>query len=204
MSPREKSFWWKIGYLVAIAVLLVPLYVVGRPATPGVPGSGGELAQLRDDYQLSQKHLGQIDATGETLKLATLGLRGVAANILWGKANLYKMKKDWVNLEAAVNQITALQPNFISVWIFQGWNLSYNVSAEFDGYRDRYYYVIKGAKFLEEGIQYNDYQPRLPWETGWVLSHKIGRADESKQFRRMFKEDDAFHDELPSSSLRIS
>jgi hypothetical protein len=197
MSPREKSFWWKIGYLVTIAVLLYPLYLVGTPATPGVGGSGGKLAQLRDEYQLSQKHLGQIDATGETVKLATLGLRGVAAHVLWGKAHVYKMKKDWVNLEATVKQITMLQPN----WIFQGWNLSYNVSAEFDGYRDRYYYVIKGAKFLEEGIQHNDHQPRLPWEVGWVLSQKIGRADESKQFRRMFKDDDLFHDELPFQVL---
>ena len=93
MSPREKSFWRKIAYLVAIAVLLVGLYFVGAPATPGVEGSGGWLAQRRADYDLSQEHLGQIDATSETIKLATLGLRGLAANILWGKAHLYKKKK---------------------------------------------------------------------------------------------------------------
>jgi len=200
MSPREKSFRRKIIYLVAIVVLLVPLFWLGHPATSdSEESSGGILAQLRADpeYRLSQKQLGQIDASSETVKLATLGLRGVAANLLWGKAHLYKKKKDWTNLEATVRQITKLQPNFISVWIFQGWNLSYNVSAEFDGYQDRYRYVIEGAKFLEDGIAHNDREPRLPWELGWVVSQKIGRADESKQFRRLFPADDQFHDSLP-------
>ena len=41
MSPREKSFWWKIAYLVAIAVLLVGLYFVGTPATPGASDGSG-------------------------------------------------------------------------------------------------------------------------------------------------------------------
>jgi hypothetical protein len=187
-------------YLVAVGVLLVPLFWLGHPATSDTEeASGGVLAQLRADpaYGLSQKNLGQIDATSETVKLGTLGLRGVAANLLWGKAHLYKKKKDWTNLEATVKQITKLQPNFISVWIFQGWNLSYNVSAEFDGYKDRYRYVIAGAKFLEDGIGHNDREPRLPWELGWVIAQKIGRADESKQFRRLFRADDPFHDSLP-------
>ncbi|NIL99325.1 MAG: hypothetical protein GTO62_20065, partial [Planctomycetales bacterium] len=71
-------------------------------------------------------------------------MRGVAANILWEKVHRYKKRKDWTNLAAAVNQITTLQPNFISVWIFQAWNLSYNVSVEFEDVRDRYQWVIKG------------------------------------------------------------
>lgn len=201
MSPREKSFWWKIAYLVGIALLLIPLFWLGHPATSRVEGSGGKLARERDEHQLSQRHLGQIDATSETIKLGTLGLRGVAANLLWGKAHLYKKKKDWTNLEATVLQITKLQPNFISVWIFQGWNLSYNVSAEFDGYRDRYRYVTEGIDFLKQGVQYNQHEPRLPWEIGWIISQKIGRADESKQFRRLFKQDDEFHT-LPDGSSR--
>ena len=204
MSPREKSFRRKIVYLVVITLLLIPLFLLGNPAgSDAEKTEGGILAQLRADpeYGLSQKHLGQIDATSETIKLATLGLRGVAANLLWGKAHLYKKKKDWTNLKATVLQITKLQPNFISVWIFQGWNLSYNVSAEFDDYRERYRYVIEGIDFLKEGVQYNDREPRLCWEVGWALSQKIGRADESKQFRLLFKQDRDFH-LLPDGTYR--
>ena len=76
-------------------------------------------------------------------------MRGVAANILWEKAHDYHRREDWVGLKATLEQIAKLQPNFISVWVYQGWNLSYNISVEFDNYRDRYYWVIQGIKFLE-------------------------------------------------------
>ena len=151
------------------------------------------LAQLRTRYHLSQAQLGEIDPASVTIKLATLGLRGVAANILWEKATDYKMKKDWTNFGATLNQITKVQPNFVNVWINQAWNLSYNVSVEFDDYRERYRWVIKGFEFLKDGIKYNDRQPRLQWELGRMISQKIGKADEVKQYRRLFKEDDDFN-----------
>ncbi len=200
MNPR-RSFIRKVVYLVAIAVLLVPLFWLSQPATrdtkeaKGSPG--GILAQMRDKYELSQSQLGEIDPASETIKLATLGLRGVAANILWEKANRYKMKKDWTNLSATLQQLAKLQPHFPSVWRFQGWNLSYNVSAEFDDYRERYRWVINGIKFLKRGIEYNAREPVLQWDIGWFSAQKIGRADEHKQFRRMFKQDDDYHGSRP-------
>ena len=201
MSSSRSSFFRKIVYLVVIAALLLPLRWLSHPATTaikGVPDSpGGKLAQLRDRYHLSQAELGQIDPASVTIKLATLGMRGVAANILWEKANDFKMKKDWTNLGATLNQITKVQPNFINVWSNQAWNLSYNVSVEFDDFRQRYRWVIKGIDFLKEGIKYNERQPRLVWDIGWMISEKIGKADESKQFRKLFKEDDDFHGSRP-------
>jgi len=196
MSSR-RSFYRKILYVGAVALLLLPLSWLSSPAVRGTasqPGSaGGKLAQLRSRYRLSQADLGEIDPASETIRLATLGLRGVAANILWSKANYYKMTEDWTNLSATLRQITKLQPNFISVWQFQAWNLSYNVSAEFDDYRDRYHWVIRGIEFLKQGERYNVDNPRLLWDIGWFISQKIGRADEYKQFRKLFKADDDFH-----------
>lgn len=198
----HRSFVRKIVYLVAIATLLMPLYWLSHPATSAVkesPGSpGGKLAQLREKYEFSPAQIGQIDPTSVTMKLATLGLRGVAANILWEKAFNYKMKKDWTNLVATLRQLTKLQPHFISIWSSSvTWNLSYNVSVEFDDYRQRYRWVIRGINFLKEGIQYNQRQPRLLWDMGWTISQKIGRADEHKQFRKLFKEDDDFNAGVP-------
>jgi hypothetical protein len=83
------------------------------------------------------------------------------------------------------------------VWIFQGWNLSYNISVEFDDYRDRYYWVIKGIDFLKEGTQYNRDEPRLLSKIGYQISQKIGRADEHLQYRKLFREDDEFNGALP-------
>ena len=155
------------------------------------------MAQLRDEYKLGQANLGEIDPTSETIKLATLGMRGIAANILWTKAQTYRLKEDWTSYSAANEQIIKLQPNFPSVWQFQGWNLSYNISAEFDDYRDRYFWVMKGIRFLQEGITYNETSPRLGWYLGFVISQKIGTADEKVQFRRLFREDSDFHGGTP-------
>jgi hypothetical protein len=199
MNERAR-FIRKIAYASAIAALLLPLSFLSQPATMRGDGSqseGGVLAQMRERHQLSQATLGEIDPASETIKLATLGMRGVAANILWEKAHEYKKREDWVGFKATLEQIARLQPNFVSVWVYQGWNLSYNISVEFDDYRDRYYWVIKGIEYLQEGTKYNDREPRLLSEIGWTIAHKIGTADEHVQFRRLFREDDDFNATIP-------
>jgi hypothetical protein len=198
MTP-QRLFLRKIIYLVAMAVLLMVLAWLGQPATVPVgeeKGSGGGvLAQMRRDYNFSEAQLGDIDPASETIKLATLGLRGVAVQVLWEKSNTFKMKKDWANLAATLEQIIRLEPHFSKVWYFQGWNLSYNVSVEFDDYRERYRWVIKGIEFLKNGIRYNRNDPILYRDVAWFIAQKIGRADESVQFRKLFKADEDFHRE---------
>jgi len=201
MNPPNTAFVRKIVYLALIVGLLGPISFLSRPSTPDTPsrkGSpGGLLAWRRAQEGLTPTQFGEIDPAGETIRLATLGMRGIAANVLWMKCHEYKMKKDWTRLSATVRQLTRLEPNFIEVWEFQGWNLSYNVSVECDDYRDRYFWVIEGIRFLMDGIRYNQREPKLYRRVGWVISQKIGRADEYKQYRRMFKADDEFHNSLP-------
>jgi len=188
------SFYRKITYLVLIAVLLFPISQLGAPATNDKEGGdGGRLAQLRAEYGLGQSNLGDIDPASETIRLATLGLRGVAVSMLWTKANEYKKKEDWTNFRATLDQLSKLQPYFIKFWQYQAWNLTYNVSVELDDVRDRFHYVKRGIEFLKKGIQYNRDSPYLLSELGWFIGNKIGRADEHKDYRRLFKADDDFH-----------
>jgi hypothetical protein len=178
--------------LMAIAVLLVPLSMLSQPADSSSPG--GTLARLRTQYGLSQANLGEIDPTSETMRLASLGLKNIAVTLLWDRANHYKKVEDWTNLSATLEQMTKLQPNFYSIWDFQAHNLSYNISVEFDDYHDRYAWVMKGIEFLRQGIALNLREPRLLGRMGWFIGQKIGRADEKKQYRRLFKADDDFHE----------
>jgi hypothetical protein len=192
---ERKSFYRKIVYGLAIVALLFPIAILSMPAT--ATKAGGKLAQIRSDpsHPFSQSSLGDVDPASETMKLATLGLRGVAVNLLWEKANHYKKVEDWTNLTATLEQLAKLQPNFITFWKFQAWNLTYNVSVEFDGFRDRYYYVRRGIDFLKQGERYNKDNPHLLWDLGWFIGQKIGRADEHVQYRRLFRADDDFHGE---------
>lgn len=190
MTERT-SFYRKLAYLGIIVVLAFPIVWLSVPAT--TTREGGKLSQMRKEYNLAQVNLGEVDPASETIKLATLGLRGVAVNLLWEKANYYKKVEDWTNLTATLEQLAKLQPNFITFWKFQAWNLTYNVSVEFDDYHDRYYYVRRGIQFLQEGEHYNTDNPQLLWDLGWFVGQKIGRADEYVQYRKLFKEDDEYH-----------
>ncbi|WP_442481776.1 hypothetical protein [Aeoliella sp. SH292] len=194
---KQSSFYRKMIYLCLIIALLFPLAWLARPATV-TDELGGQLSKMRVENGLSQANLGEIDPASETMKLATLGLRGVAVNLLWGQAEEYKKKEDWTNLTATLEQLALLQPNFITFWKYQSWNVSYNVSVQFDDYRDRYYYVREGIEFLKEGVKKNQENrdiPQLLWDLGWFIGQKIGRADEYVQYRDLFKKDDQFHGE---------
>jgi hypothetical protein len=196
MNQRQR-FIRKIVYVCIIAALLLPLSWLSQPET--TEAKGGQLAQMRSEYRLGQAQLGEIDPASETIKLATLGMRGVAANMLWNKSHEYNKNEDWVNLAATLEQIARLQPNFVSVWIYQGWNLSYNISVQFDDYQDRYHWVIRGVDFLKEGAEYNTNEPRLLSKIGYTIGNKIGRADEKVLYRQLFRDDDDFHGDRPKA-----
>ena len=196
---ENTSFQRKIVYVLLLALLLFPISQLGSPAT--LEDRGGKLAQLRDEYELGQSDLGDIDPASETIRMATLGLRGIAVSMLWSKANEFKKKEDWTNFRATLEQLSKLQPYFISFWKYQAWNLTYNVSVELDAVRDRFGYVKRGIEFLKEGTKFNRDNPHLLSELGWFVGNKIGRADEHVEYRRMFKADDdfqnSFHDGNP-------
>ncbi|MGE0610352.1 MAG: IRE (iron responsive element), partial [Pirellulales bacterium] len=197
---ERRSYVRKIVYLAVLVGLLVPMHFIGRPAARRAAGESvgsGYLARIREENKLTQSNLGEIDASSETMKLATLGLDNLAVSLLWSKAEHYKKVKDWDKLSEALNQIIKLQPNFVAVWKYQGWNLSYNVSVEFDDYRDRYAKVREGILFLKDGTRHNDKEPRLLTDVGWFTSSKIGRADESRPFRKLFRADKDFHADMP-------
>jgi len=202
----NNTFARKIVYFLLIVVLLVPLYLISHPSTlgdDGVMDEGGTLARMRIANDLSQANLGEIDPAGASMSLATLGMRGVAANLLWGQAIKYKKTENWDALKATLNQITKLQPNFESVWVFQAWNLAYNVSVEFDDFRHRYHWVKKGINYLIDGTRYNRSMPSLLHEVGWFFQHKLGRADERRQYRKLFRDDEDFHAQLDAPDLPI-
>ncbi len=189
----------KVAYLGGIVLLLFPLFWLGSPEVRNVDGTlegGGKLAQMRHEMGLSPAELGEIDPASQTMKLATLGLRGVATWILWDRAADYRMKENWEKLAATLNTLRRLTPHYITVWEYQAWNVSYNVSKEFDYYEHRYLWVKRGIEFLMTGTRYNRHNPRLLWSLGWFTGHKLGRADEYKEYRRLFHDDTDFHNKL--------
>lgn len=200
------AFPRKLIYLVAIVLTLIPLYYIGQPAVyqdNRVTSAGGTLSQIREKYDLGQGDLGKLDPASESARLATLGMRGVAAAIMWYKANQYKKEHNWDRFSASLNQIALLQPHFIKVWEFQAHNLAYNTSVEFDDYRQRYAWVKRGMEYLSEGIDFNRRDANLPYFQGMMFGQKLGKADEQLQFRKLYSADKDFHDELEAEGFNV-
>jgi hypothetical protein len=197
---NSKPFVRKIIYIAAIGLLLIPLSMVSRPeirdGNGNIENAGGQLSKLREQYSLSQAKLAEIDPASETMKLASLGLRGVAVNMLWMQAMEHKKKENYDQLASTLKALTKIQPNFVMVWKYQAHNLAYNVSMEFDDYEYRYHWVKRGLAFLKEGVAYNKTDHRMTDELGFFTGNKIGKSDEKDSFRRMFRRDDVFHKEM--------
>jgi hypothetical protein len=186
------SFRRKIAYIVVMLLLLLPLVWLGQPAAVSPDGQragAGLLANIRDEHKLDLASLGDIDPASSAIKMATFGVRSLACSLLRNQADEFKNRENWTALQATVDQLAKLQPYYISPWRYQAWNLSYNVSVEFDRYDARYEWVKEGIKFLLRGMKYNRKEHRLLSDIGWFTAQKIGRSDERAEFRRLFRAD---------------
>lgn len=199
---RTTSFRRKLIYLAVMVAMLIPLYLLGQPAG-GDGDLGGRLSMMRNEYNIAESDLGEISPASETMKLASLGLRGVAATLLWNKAHEYRVMHEWDRLKATLNNIALLQPHFDKVWEHQAHNLAYNVSTEFDDYRQRYEMVREGTEFLTRGLRQNTNATRLVWYTGWFYGAKMGMSDEKIQFRRLFADDEVLHESLLNENISV-
>jgi hypothetical protein len=182
----------KLVYFAAILVLVVPIIWLGMPgsrkanADQGEGVAGGKLSSLRAEYELGESNLGDVDPSSATMNLVLVGLRGIAVNLLWVEAHENQKTKNWAQLKTNVDSIILLQPHYVGVWQFQGWNLAYNVSSEWDLISDKFYWVKEGAKFTIRGSKRNTKYPELYYWTGQIIGDKIGRHDAWRYFRKFF------------------
>lgn len=115
------------------------------------------------------------------------GFRGVAADILWLRTDMYFHQGQWYKVLPLYRTITFLQPHFIQAWSVAGWHLAYNIYHEARE-EDKPKWLEAGLNFLKEGIIYNPDQYELYFETGWTYFHKAQNYDEAiKYFRRAIR-----------------
>src|SRR5688500_2868909 len=82
--------------------------------------------------------------------------------------------------------VTKLQPNFITPWIFQSWNIAYNVSVEMHGSGDMYYYIVRGIQLLAEGERRNKRSPDMRYQIAFYYQNKFGVSDTVEVLRCLF------------------
>ncbi len=139
---------------------------------------------------IRQEQQGAVELTGSALRLSLTGSRGLAVCVLWWTAIEKQKKHEWNKLANLVRSVTKLQPHFITPWLFQSWNLSYNVSVESDRIKDKYFYITQGMELLADGERKNRAKilepdgserilnhPELCFNLGFYYQQKIGTHD---------------------------
>lgn len=178
---QKKARQRKIAYFVAILVLFsAALLHRHRVVEP-----------MANDLQLRETTRGEVELTSSAVRLLMTGSRGLATTFLWSAAIEKQKKHEWNEVDLLVSSITKLQPNFITPWLFQSWNLAFNVSVECDQPRDKYYYIIRGLDLLAEGERRNQGSdifpghPEIRHTLGVFYLRKIGLSDEKTTMRSL-------------------
>ena len=179
---QNKSRQRKVVYFIAILVLFsVALVHRHRVIEP-----------MANDLQLRETSRGEVELTSSAVRLLMTGSRGVATTFLWWAAIEKQKKHEWNEVELLVTSITKLQPNFVTPWLFQSWNLAFNVSVECDRPKDKYYYITRGLDLLAEGERRNQGRgiypghPEIRQTLGVFYLRKLGLSDEKTTMRCLF------------------
>jgi hypothetical protein len=109
------------------------------------------------------------------------GFRGLISNLLWIRANDLQNDDKYFEAAQLADWITDLEPHFAQVWVFQAWNMAYNISVKFKenapgDYSDRWRWVQRGIALLrDQGLRYNPDEILIYRELAWFFQHKMGQ-----------------------------
>src|ERR1022692_427826 len=141
------------------------------------------VAQVQDSMNLDRERLGLTHAEAlenapPVLAFTTValgGFRGLISNLLWIRAAELQEDDKYFEMMQLADWITKLEPHFPQVWVFQAWNMAYNISVKFKDFPDRWRWLQGGIELLrDEGLKYNPNDVLIYRELAWFFQHKLG------------------------------
>ena len=103
------------------------------------------------------------------------GLRSVAAEVVWFRADRLQEEGRYVELAQLARTLAFLEPHTPEVWSHAAWNLAYNVSVMMPTPEDRWRWVLAAIRLLrDEGLEVNPRSADLCRELAWMFQLKIG------------------------------
>ena len=125
--------------------------------------------------QVAIKSSSEADAPGTGVFAALGGLRSIAAEVIWFRADRLQDEGRYVELAQLASALAAMEPHTPEVWSYAAWNLAYNVSVMMTTSEDRWRWVAAGISLLrDKGIALNPRSPELHRELAWMFELKIG------------------------------
>ncbi len=133
----------------------------------------------RDRDRLGLTHAAALQNAPPMLAFTTValgGFRGLISNYLWIRSNDLQLDGKYFEAAQLADWITDLEPQFTQVWLYQAWNMAYNISVKFKDFSDRWRWVERGIKLLrDDGLRYNPNDVLMYRELAWFFQHKMGQ-----------------------------
>jgi hypothetical protein len=149
----------------------------------------------QDRDRLGMTYASALDNAPPLLAFTTValgGFRGLISNFLWIRANDLQQDDKFFEAAQLANWITDMEPHFTQVWIYQAWNMAYNISVKFKDFSDRWRWVENGITLLrDQGLRYNPDDILMYRELAWFFQHKLGQNmdDANLYYKREWAEE---------------
>ena len=125
--------------------------------------------------QFLLKSRNEASTPGAGVFAALGGLRSIAAEVIWFRADRLQDEGRYVELAQLANALAAMEPHTPEVWSYAAWNLAYNISVMMTTSEDRWRWVSAGIALLRDrGIALNPRSPELHRELAWMFELKLG------------------------------
>ena len=103
------------------------------------------------------------------------GLRSVAAEVIWFRADRLQEEGRFVEIAQLASALTFMEPHTPEVWSYAAWNLAYNVSVMMPTPEDRWRWVEAGIRLLRDGgIAVNPSEAGIYRELALIFELKMG------------------------------
>ena len=119
------------------------------------------------------------------------GLRSIAAEVVWFRADRLQDEGRFVELAQLASVLALMEPHTPEVWSYAAWNLAYNVSVMMATPEDRWRWIQASIRLLrDEGLSFNPQSPELCRELAWLFELKMGTDIDSAAgtYREKWKE----------------
>ena len=114
-------------------------------------------------------------ALAEGAMAAMGGVRAIAAEVVWFRADRLQEEGRYVELAQLAETLAFLEPHTPEVWSYAAWNLAYNISVMMPTAADRWRWVMSAIRLLRDsGLRLNPGSPELCRELAWLFELKIG------------------------------
>lgn len=118
-----------------------------------------------------------------SLALLLGGLRGPLVMFLWTSSESQKGDRDLESFDTKVEMIRLLQPEFVTVHLFQIWNKIYNIPAQLASLSNKYAAILDGLNYANEALKQLPDDINIVSAIGSAYADKLGNSQEKEYYR---------------------